>query len=104
MSTHRSRRRIPASNEVSGSVQKRSSRVPRRSTVPLRSLRASTRPGGWPGETSDGRDVDQMRPKVFVMQPIPQGPLDVMKEVADVEVWPNLRRQISLEETIDGAK
>ncbi len=45
-----------------------------------------------------------MRPKVFVMQPIPRGPLEVMQEVADVEVWPNLRRQISLEETIDGAK
>ena len=37
-----------------------------------------------------------MRPRVFVLQPIPQGPLEVLQEVADVEVFPNLRRQISL--------
>lgn len=45
-----------------------------------------------------------MRPKVFVVQPIPQGPLEVLQEVADVEVFPNLRRQISFEETIEAAK
>ncbi|MCC7104930.1 MAG: hypothetical protein IT307_07285 [Chloroflexi bacterium] len=45
-----------------------------------------------------------MRPKVFVVQSIPQGPLEVMQEVADVEVFQNLRRQINLEETIDGAR
>src|SRR5213596_3474931 len=45
-----------------------------------------------------------MRPKVFVVQPIPAEPLAVLEEVADVEVFENLRRQISLEETIEGAK
>jgi lactate dehydrogenase-like 2-hydroxyacid dehydrogenase len=45
-----------------------------------------------------------MRPKVFVVQPIPAEPLAVLEEVADVEVFENLRRQINLEETIDGAK
>ena len=45
-----------------------------------------------------------MRPKVFVVQAIPQAPLEVMQEVADVEVFPSLRRQISLEETIEAAR
>src|SRR4051794_35401750 len=45
-----------------------------------------------------------MRPKVFVVQPIPAEPLAVLEEVADVEVFDNVRRQISLEETIEGAK
>ena len=45
-----------------------------------------------------------MRPKVFVVQPIPQAPLEVLQEVADVEVFENLRRQISLEETIEAAR
>jgi glyoxylate reductase len=45
-----------------------------------------------------------MRPKVFVVQPIPAEPLAVLEEVADVEVFDNVRRQINLEETIDGAK
>jgi lactate dehydrogenase-like 2-hydroxyacid dehydrogenase len=43
------------------------------------------------------------RPRVFVVQPIPDPPLKVLEEVADVEVFDNLRRQISLRETIDGA-
>jgi glyoxylate reductase len=45
-----------------------------------------------------------MRPRVFAVQPIPQAPLRVLQDVADVEVFPNVRRQISLEETIDGAR
>jgi hypothetical protein len=45
-----------------------------------------------------------MRPKVFVVQPIPAEPLAVLEEVADVEVFDNVRRQINLEETIAGAK
>src|SRR5690349_19494387 len=45
-----------------------------------------------------------MRPRVFAVQPIPEAPLRVLQEVADVEVFPNLRRQINLEETIDGAR
>ena len=45
-----------------------------------------------------------MRPKVFVVQPIPAEPLAVLEEVADVEVFDNLRRQITLKETVEGAK
>ena len=45
-----------------------------------------------------------MKPRVFVVQPIPPEPLAVLEEVADVEVFSNMRRQISLEETIEGAK
>jgi glyoxylate reductase len=45
-----------------------------------------------------------MRPKVFAVQAIPEPPLRVLQAVADVEVFPNLRRQISLGETIDGAR
>jgi hypothetical protein len=45
-----------------------------------------------------------MKPRIFVARPIPQGSLEVLHEVADVEVFPNLRRQINLEETIDAAK
>jgi len=45
-----------------------------------------------------------MRPRVFAVQPIPEAPLKVLQEVADVEVFPNMRRQISLSETIDGAR
>ena len=45
-----------------------------------------------------------MKPNVFVVQPIPAEPLAVLEEVGKVEVFPNLRRQITLEETIDGAK
>src|SRR5438309_10984983 len=45
-----------------------------------------------------------MRPRVFAVQAIPEPPLRVLQEVADVEVFPTLRRQISLSETIDGAR
>jgi glyoxylate reductase len=45
-----------------------------------------------------------MRPKVFAVQPIPEPPLKLLEEVADVEVFDNLRRQISLAETVDGAR
>jgi glyoxylate reductase len=41
---------------------------------------------------------------VFVVQAIPDAPLHLLQEVAEVEVFPELRRQISLEETIDGAR
>ncbi len=45
-----------------------------------------------------------MRPRVFAVQAIPDAPLRVLQEVADVEVFPSLQRQISLAETIDGAR
>src|SRR5713101_5514641 len=56
----------------------------------------------------NGADRDSLwrmasRPRVFVVQPIPDPPLNVLEEVADVEVFDNLRRQISLQETIDAA-
>jgi lactate dehydrogenase-like 2-hydroxyacid dehydrogenase len=38
-----------------------------------------------------------------VVQAIPEGPLQLLRDVADVEVFPYLRRQISLEETIAAA-
>jgi glyoxylate reductase len=41
---------------------------------------------------------------VFVVQPIPPEPLELLNDVAEVEVFPTLRRQITLDETIDGAK
>jgi glyoxylate reductase len=41
-----------------------------------------------------------MRPKVFVVQPIPQVALDVLREAADVTVYPYLDRQISMDELI----
>jgi glyoxylate reductase len=41
---------------------------------------------------------------VFAVQAIPEAPLRVLQEVADVEVFPSLRRQINLQETIDGAR
>jgi glyoxylate reductase len=45
-----------------------------------------------------------MRPRVFAVQAIPQSPLELLQEVADVEVFANLRRQINLEETIAAAR
>jgi glyoxylate reductase len=45
-----------------------------------------------------------MSPRVFAVQPIPDPPLQLLREVADVEVFGNLRRQISLAETIDAAR
>ena len=48
--------------------------------------------------------LSAMRPRVFAVQAIPEPPLKHLEEVADVEVFPNLRRQIGLAETIDGAR
>ena len=39
-----------------------------------------------------------MRPKVFVVQPIPEAALDVLREAADVSVYPYMDRQISVDE------
>jgi lactate dehydrogenase-like 2-hydroxyacid dehydrogenase len=39
-----------------------------------------------------------MRPKIFVSQPIPQPALDVMAEVADLEVFPWVHREVSIDE------
>ena len=41
-----------------------------------------------------------MKARVFVVQPIPQVALDVLREAADVEVYPYLDRQISMDELI----
>src|SRR5580692_3035287 len=45
-----------------------------------------------------------MRPKVFVVQPIPEVALDVLRQAADVAVYPYMDRQISVDELVGGAK
>ena len=45
-----------------------------------------------------------MRPKVFVVQPIPPIALDVLREVAEVSVYPYMDRQISVDELVANAK
>ncbi len=45
-----------------------------------------------------------MRPKVFVVQPIPEVALDVLRQAAEVSVYPYLDRQISLDELVANAK
>jgi lactate dehydrogenase-like 2-hydroxyacid dehydrogenase len=45
-----------------------------------------------------------MRPKVFVAQGIPEVALDVLREVADVAVYPYMDRQISVPELAAAAK
>jgi lactate dehydrogenase-like 2-hydroxyacid dehydrogenase len=39
-----------------------------------------------------------MRPRIFVVQPIPQKTIDAMAEVADVEVYPYTDRMVSLDD------
>ena len=45
-----------------------------------------------------------MKPKVFVVQPIPEVALDVLRQAADVCVYPYMDRQISVDELVGGAK
>jgi len=45
-----------------------------------------------------------VKPKVFVVQPIPDVALDLMREVADVDVFPRLDRHLSEDELIAAAK
>jgi glyoxylate reductase len=45
-----------------------------------------------------------MKPRVFVVQPIPEESLDVLREVADVTVYPYVDRQISVDELVANAK
>jgi lactate dehydrogenase-like 2-hydroxyacid dehydrogenase len=45
-----------------------------------------------------------MKEKVFVAQPIPEIALDVLREVADVTVYPYLDRQITVDELVANAK
>jgi lactate dehydrogenase-like 2-hydroxyacid dehydrogenase len=45
-----------------------------------------------------------MKPKVFVAQPIPEVALDVLREAAEVTVYPYMDRQISLDELVANAK
>src|ERR1700720_1531995 len=45
-----------------------------------------------------------MKPKVFVAQPIPEIALDVLREAADIDVYPYMDRQISIDELIANAK
>ena len=39
-----------------------------------------------------------MRPKVFVAQPAVETAIDILREVADVTVYPHLDRQITADE------
>jgi len=45
-----------------------------------------------------------MRPKVFVAQPIPEVALAVLREAADVTVYPFMDRQITIAELVAGVK
>jgi glyoxylate reductase len=44
-----------------------------------------------------------MKPKVFVCQPIPEGPLEMMREYADLEIYPYMDRMVSVDELIEAA-
>jgi glyoxylate reductase len=45
-----------------------------------------------------------VRPRVFVVQPIPEPALDVMRAVADVEIYPYTDRMVSIDELIAAAE
>ena len=45
-----------------------------------------------------------MKPKVFVTQPIPEVALNVLREAAEVTVYPYMDRQISVDELAAAAK
>lgn len=45
-----------------------------------------------------------MKEKVFVAQPIPEVALEVLREVADVSVYPYMDRQITVEELVANAR
>jgi lactate dehydrogenase-like 2-hydroxyacid dehydrogenase len=45
-----------------------------------------------------------MKPKVFVAQPIPEVALEVLRQAAEVTVYPYMDRQISVDELIANAK
>jgi lactate dehydrogenase-like 2-hydroxyacid dehydrogenase len=45
-----------------------------------------------------------MRPKVFAAQAFPEAALDVLRQVADVSVYPYLERQISVDELVAAAR
>jgi hypothetical protein len=45
-----------------------------------------------------------MKPKVFVVQPIPEIALEILREAADVFVYPYTDRQISVDELVANAK
>jgi glyoxylate reductase len=45
-----------------------------------------------------------MRPRVFIVQQIPQIAINILSECADVIVYPNVDRQISIDELVAAAK
>ncbi|HYM71047.1 MAG TPA: NAD(P)-dependent oxidoreductase [bacterium] len=45
-----------------------------------------------------------MKPRIFVTQPIPDVAVELMRAVADVEVWPRLDRHLSQDELVAAAK
>jgi glyoxylate reductase len=44
-----------------------------------------------------------MKPKVFVVQPIPEVALDILRQAAEVSVYPYMDRQISVDELVGAA-
>jgi glyoxylate reductase len=45
-----------------------------------------------------------MKPRIFVVQPIPEPALEMMRAVADIEVYPYSNRMVSVDELIGAAK
>ena len=45
-----------------------------------------------------------MKPKVFVAQPIPDAALDLLQQEFEVEVYPYMDRQISVDELASSAR
>jgi glyoxylate reductase len=45
-----------------------------------------------------------MKPRVFVVQPIPEVAVDILREVAEVEIYPYLDRQITTDELASAAR
>ncbi len=45
-----------------------------------------------------------MRPRVFIVQPVPDVAIDILRGVADVEIYPHMDRQISVGELASAAR
>src|SRR6266516_2496398 len=56
----------------------------------------------WPSAKRAGRV--RVKPRVFVVQPVPEVALEVLREAADVTVFPHLDRQISTDDLVENAK
>src|SRR5213593_3300933 len=45
-----------------------------------------------------------MKPKIFVVQPIPEAAIGILRDVAEVTVYPHLDRMISVDELVASAR